>query len=156
MKSVYIETTIPSYLAAWPSRDLIQAARQQLTHDWWNSHRADYELLTSQLVVDEAAGGDADAAGRRLDILEGLPLLDFTSEVEALAFEIMASGLLPDRASDDSLHIAVATIHQIDFLLTWNCKHIANAFIMKELRMLVSSGGYELPTIATPEELLEV
>jgi hypothetical protein len=107
------------------------------------------------LVLDEAGGGELDAAERRLAILDGMPLLDLTRDVEDVAIEIMASGLLPQRAADDSLHIAVATVHQMDFLLTWNCKHIANAVIMKELRQLVGQQGYELPTIATPEELLE-
>ena len=153
-KRVYIETTIPSYLAAWPSRDIIQAARQQLTHDWWDNARLNYDLCASQTVLDEAAAGDGDAAERRLVLIEDLPLLDLTDSVNDVAKKIMESGLLPLRAARDAIHIAVSAVHGIDLLLTWNCKHIANAAIMKELTAVVAGCGYELPVICTPEELL--
>ena len=153
-KRVYIETTIPSYLAAWPSRDIIQAARQQLTHDWWNNQRSYYDLCISQTVLDEAAAGDVDAAERRLASIANLPLLDLTSSVNDVAKKIMESGLLPLRAARDAIHIDVSSVHGVEFLLTWNCKHIANAAIMKELRTIVANCGYEIPLICTPEELL--
>ncbi|VFN06746.1 MAG: hypothetical protein BECKG1743D_GA0114223_112972 [Candidatus Kentron sp. G] len=92
-KSVYIETTISSYLAAWPSRDLLQAARQQITHDWWQREREKYNLCVSQIVLDEAVAGDPDAARRRFVLLERLPLLDLTDEVDHVAQAIMDSGL---------------------------------------------------------------
>lgn len=126
-KRVYVETTIPSYLAAWPSRDLIQAARQQITHDWWNHGRSNYELCISEIVVDEAAAGDANAARRRLAFLRDLPMLDLTADVADVAKGIMGSGLLPQRAARDAVHIAVSSVHNIEILLTWNCRHIANA-----------------------------
>ena len=151
---VYIETTIPSYLAAWPSRDLIQAARQQLTHEWWDTRRFDYDLCISQTVLEEAIAGDFDAAARRLELIEDLPLLDLTSDVNVLAMAIMGSGLLPLRAARDAVHISVAAVHGVDFLLTWNCKHIANAVTIKEIAEIVADCGYELPIICTPEELL--
>jgi hypothetical protein len=153
-KRVYIETTIPSYLAAWPSRDLLEAARQQITHDWWNIQRQNYDLCISQTVIDEASAGDADAAKRRLPYLQDLPLLDLTNEVNDVSKAIMASGLLPQKATRDAVHIAVSSVHSTDILLTWNCRHIANAAIMKELREIVERCGYELPVLCTPEELL--
>lgn len=153
-KRIYIETTIPSYLAAWPSRDLLQAARQQLTHQWWNNERKKYDLCISQTVLDESAAGDADAARRRLPVLQGLSLLDLTEAVNDVAKSIMDSGLVPKRATRDAVHIAVSSVHSIDILLTWNCRHIANAAIMKELGEIVARCGYELPILCTPEELL--
>ena len=153
-KRVYIETTIPSYLAARPSRDLLQTARQQLTYTWWNNMRQNYELCISEIVLDEVASGDADAAQRRLPFLHNLPLLDLTEAVSDVAKAIMGSGLLPQEAARDAIHIAVTSVHGIDILLTWNCRHIANAAIMKEFRTIVAGCGYELPILCTPEELL--
>jgi predicted nucleic acid-binding protein len=153
-KRVYIETTIPSYLAAWPSRDLVQAARQQITHEWWNNERKNFDLCISQTVLDEAAAGDADAANRRLVFLQDLPLLDLIEAVSLVAKAIMGSGLLPERATRDAVHIAVSSVHHIDILLTWNCQHIANAAIMRELGEIVAQCGCEMPILCTPEELL--
>ncbi len=152
-KHVYIETTIPSYLAARPSRDLLQAARQQLSHDWWNNERQHYELCISELVLDEAAAGDLEAAARRLTFLQELPLLDLTNAVNVVAKAIMTSGLLPERATRDAVPIAVSSVHRTDILLTWNCRHIANAAIMKELGQIVANCGHDIPIICTPEEL---
>lgn len=154
IKRVYIETTIPSYLAARPSRDLLQAARQQITHTWWSNERQKYDLCVSEIVLDEVISGDADAAQRRLALLHDLPLLDMTEAVNHIAKAIMSSNLLPAEATRDAIHIAVSSVHGIDILLTWNCKHIANATIMKELRTVVANCGYELPILCTPEELL--
>jgi len=154
VQRVYIETTIPSYLAAWPSRDLRQAARQQITHDWWIHHRQKYELCISQTVIEEAEAGDPEAAARRTPFLQDLPLLDLTEAVNDVAKAILNSGLIPVRAARDAVHIAVSSVHEIDILLTWNCRHIANAAIMKELAAVVADCGYELPILCTPEELL--
>ena len=153
-KRVYIETTIPSYLAAWPSRDLVQAARQQITHEWWNNQRQNFDLCISQIVLAEAAAGDADAANRRLALLQDLPLLDLTEAVNVVAKAIMSSRLLPEKAARDAVHIAVSSVHRIDILLTWNCQHIANAAIMRELGEIVARCGFEMPILCTPEELL--
>jgi hypothetical protein len=153
-KRVYIETTIPSYLAAWPSRDLLQAARQQITHDWWNNKRHHFVLCTSQVAIEEATGGDPDAAKRRLPFLQNLTVLEVTDAVKIVAGAIMRSGILPAKATRDALHIAVSSVHGVNILLTWNCQHIANAAIMKELGSIVSECGYEMPVLCTPEELL--
>ena len=110
-RRVYIETTIPSYLTARPSRDIVQAARQQLTREWWDVERRNYDLCISQIVLDEAAAGDAEAAQRRLAVIDTLPLLDLTFEVDGLAETIMQSGLLPASASRDAVHIAVTAVH---------------------------------------------
>jgi hypothetical protein len=151
---IYIETTIPSYLTARPSRDIIQAARQQLTYTWWESERYNYDLCISQMVLDEAAAGDAEAARRRLAVIADLPLLDLTGAVETLAENIMQANLLPASASRDAVHIAVTAVHQVTFLLTWNCRHIANAVLFRELRRIIEDAGYDMPVICTPEELI--
>ena len=153
-RRVYIETTIPSYLTARPSRDIVQAARQQLTREWWDVERRNYDLCISQIVLDEAAAGDAEAAQRRMAVIDTLPLLDLTFEVDGLAGTIMQSGLLPASASRDAVHIAVTAVHQVHFLLTWNCRHIANATISRDLQHIIMSAGYDVPVICTPEELL--
>jgi len=153
-KRIYIETTIPSYLTAWPSRDIVQMARQQLTRDWWNSQRHNYDLCISQIVLDEAEAGDEDAAQRRMAVIADFPLLDLTLNVDELAEKIMESGLLPQAAARDAIHIAVACIHNVDFLLTWNCRHIANAIILRDLQHIIVDAGYEMPVICTPEELI--
>jgi len=153
-RRIYIETTIPSYLTARPSRDIVQAARQQLTREWWDVERRNYDLCISQIVLDEAAAGDAEAAQRRMAVIDTLPLLDLTFEVDGLAETIMQSGLLPVSASRDAVHIAVTAVHQVHFLLTWNCRHIANATIFRDLQHVIMSAGYDVPVICTPEELL--
>ena len=153
-RRIYIETTIPSYLTARPSRDIVQAARQQLTREWWDVERRNYDLCISQIVLDEAAAGDAEAAQRRMAVIDTLPLLDLTFEVDGLAETIMQSRLLPASASRDAVHIAVTAIHQVHFLLTWNFRHIANATIFRDLQHIIMSAGYDMPVICTPEELL--
>lgn len=141
---VYIETTIPSYLTAWPSRDLIRAAQQQLTREWW-ARRDEYDLYTSQLVAEECQAGDALAAVDRLAALAGLPLLDQTPAVLSLAKSFVRGVPLPRRAQTDALHVATAAAHGMQYLLTWNCKHIANA--------TWRAAGFEPPLICTPQEL---
>ncbi len=153
-RRIYIATTIPSYLTARPSRDIVQAARQQLTREWWDVERRNYDLCISQIVLDEAAAGDVEAAQRRMAVIDTLPLLDLTFEVDGLAETIMQSGLLPVSASRDAVHIAVTAVHQVHFLLTWNCRHIANATIFRDLQHIIMSAGYDMPVICTPEELL--
>jgi len=132
----------------------VQAARQQLTREWWDVERRNYDLCISQMVLDEAAAGDAEAAQRRMAVIDTLPLLDLTFEVDGLAETIMQSGLLPASASRDAVHIAVTAVHQVHFLLTWNCRHIANAAIFRDLQHIIMSAGYDVPVICTPEELL--
>jgi predicted nucleic acid-binding protein len=152
---LYVETTIPSYLTSRPSRDLIIAGHQQITREWWEKRRGAFQLYISQLVVDEASAGDPGAARERLKVIQDLPLLDITPEVEVLASGILASGIIPQKAATDAAHIAVAAVHGLDFLVTWNCVHIANALIAKAVAKICGQHGCECPGICTPEELLE-
>ncbi len=119
MECVYVETTFVSYLTARPSRDLIVAGHQQVTHDWWDTRLGDYELCVSQLVLREAADGDPQAAQERLDVLATMTMLEIKEKAVELAEELVQSGALPARAGNDALHIAVAAIHRIPYLLTW-------------------------------------
>lgn len=150
---VYIETSVVSYLTAWPSRELVMAANQQVTRDWWQ-RRGRFELVTSQLVVDEASRGDSVAAEQRLDVLRNLDVLRITTESGQLARTLIESYSLPQSALDDALHIAVAAIHGIDYLLTWNCKHIANAELAERIRSTAESYGCGCPKICVPSELM--
>jgi len=152
---IYIESTIPSYVVARPARDLLQAARQQITKDWWDLKRDRHELFVSQVVLDEIAFGEAIMAQLRLEILQAIPLLQVTDEVKELARKVLTSRLLPATAQPDATHIALASAHQMDIPLSWNCRHIANAAIQARLRRLVEAAGYSLPVICTPEELME-
>ncbi len=125
--SVYVETSIIGYLTSRPSRDIVVAAQQQLTHEWWDFRRADFDLYTSQLVLQEAGSGNASEAVRRVEALGGLPLLDPEGEPAVLAQSLVKFGPLPVKATADALHMAIATVYRMDYLLAWNCKHIANA-----------------------------
>jgi hypothetical protein len=151
---VYIESTIPSYLTGRVARDLQQAAHQQLTHDWWNEKRHHHTLFTSQLVLDEISEGDPDLAAKRLAIVRSLPLLRIVDPVRDLTKAILKSGVLPPNASEDASHIALSTVHKMDILLSWNCRHIANAFIQSRLRLIAARMSHDLPTICTPAGLM--
>jgi len=151
---VYLETTIPSYLTAWPSRDLVRVAHQQITRDWWDRRRAEFELYISQVVLRECQAGDATAAAERLKILQDLPLLEQTEEATRLAQALVDRVPLPERAAVDALHVAIAAVHGVDYLLTWNCTHIANATLRDPIESVCRENGYEPPAICTPDELL--
>ena len=151
---VYLETTIPSYLTAWPSRDLVRAAHQQVTRDWWDKRRTEFELYISQVVLRECQAGDATAAAERLRVLQDLPSLEQTGEATALARALVAGVPLPERAVVDALHVAIATVHGMDYLLTWNCTHIANATLREPIASVCRASGYEPPAICTPDELV--
>jgi len=153
---VYIETTVVSYLTARPSRDLIVAGHQQLTHDWWDTRRGDYELCVSQLVLQEAGDGDAQAAKERLEVLAAMTLLAINEEAVDLAEDLVQAGALPTKAENDALHIAVAAVHRIPYLLTWNCRHMANATMRTQIEAVCASKGFKAPIICTPEEVMEV
>ena len=152
---VYLETTIPSYLMARPSRDLITAAHQEITREWWETRRHDFDLFISQMVIDEASAGDQEAAARRLEILAALPLLDPGDEAAGLAQALIEHVPLPESAAADALHIAIAVVNGMDFLLTWNYTHIANAALRSRIEAVCHRQGFEAPIICTPEELLE-
>lgn len=151
---VYVETTIVSYLTARPSRDLIMAAHQQITQEWWETRRANFDLYASQFVIQESSAGDAAMAQKRLDALDGIALLAVSKEALNLARLLVEKGPLPEKAEVDALHISVAASHGMDYLLTWNCKHIANAEMQTGIGKLCRAAGFEPPVICTPEELL--
>jgi predicted nucleic acid-binding protein len=153
-ESVYIETSILGYLTARATKNLIIAANIEVTRDWWESRKNDFTLYISQVVLDEVAQGDAEIAVQRLELIQNLPLLELNENVSKLAAQFLQKSNLPLRASDDTTHIAAATVYGLDYLLTWNCKHIANAQIQKKLSQISAEFGYELPTICTPYELL--
>jgi hypothetical protein len=153
--TVYLETSIIGYLTSRPSRDLVTAANQQLTSDWWHQHRHRFELYISHFVVAECTAGDQSAAQDRLAVLAGVVQLDVNEDVAILAAELMSGVPLPDKAEVDALHISVATVNGVDFLLTWNCTHIANAAIRHRIESICRSLGFEPPTICTPQELLD-
>jgi len=156
MKTVYLEMSIVSYLTALPARDVVAAARQRLTIEWWDTQRASFDLVVSALVLEEASRGDSQAASRRLQILRELPRLDATPDVIAFAKRIVSGGALPRSAADDALHIALAVVYETDYLLTWNCRHIDNAQNKPLIRRLCDTAGYAFPEICTPEELMGV
>ncbi len=156
MKSkVYIETSIPSYLTAWRSRDLITAGNQEATKEWWE-RRFDFDLYISTFVLEEAGAGDPKAFEMRLAILTGIPEIDIDEQVETIAERLLSDASLPSKAYLDALHIATATVGGMDYLLTWNCKHIANPAFRWKIEAVISSFSYEPPVICTPLELLEV
>ena len=152
---VYLETTIVSYLTALPSRDLITAAHQQITQQWWNTQRTRFDLFVAPPVMQEARVGDPEAAARRLAALHGIPLLALSEEATGLAQALIAPGPLPVNAVVDALHIAIAAVNGVHYLLTWNCTHIANAEIRSDIEDVCRAHGYEPPVLCTPEELLE-
>jgi hypothetical protein len=151
---VYLETTIPSYLTSRPSRDLLVAAHQQLTNDWWQDHRHRFSLYVSPRVLAEAGSGDPVAAARRLTALQGVAVLNLTDEARELAQRFLDSPFIPANAFEDALHVAIATVHGMDYLLTWNCRHIANAEIVRGIAGVAAGRGCQLPVICTPEQLM--
>lgn len=153
-RSIYIETSIVSYLTALPSRDLLAAAWQKATAEWWESQRSRFDLYTSIVVIDEAARGHAIAAARRLDALSGIPLLAVNEAVRTLSKALLHEGALPLKALDDSLHIALSAVHGIDYLLTWNFRHIDNAEMKPIIRSVCIINGHTCPEICTPQELM--
>ncbi|EDN71364.1 conserved hypothetical protein [Beggiatoa sp. PS] len=152
--TVYVETSVISYLTAKSSRDIIASAKQQITQTWWNDIRHQFDIYISRLVLEEATQGNQEAADRRLEIIHRLPQVDITDNAIALAKLIMQNNCLPKKAENDALHIAIATIQKMGYLLTWNCKHIANATIQKEISKVVLAKGYELPILCTPDTLM--
>lgn len=152
-RTVYLETTIIGYAASRPTRDLVVSARQQLTRDWLAGAGQGYQLFVSQPVIREASAGDDEAARERLGLLEGIPLLAVTDEAGELAAKLVDEGALPRKAAEDALHIALAAVHGVEFLLTWNVRHIANATMRQAIERVCREAGYEPPVICTPEEL---
>lgn len=152
MPKIYLETSFISYLVARPNRDLIVAARQQLTLEWWDKERANHELYASEVVLREARQGDPNEIAKRMAVLTDLQLLDVPEAAENLAVLLVKRHALPAKAAADALHIAVAAVHGMDYLLTWNCKHIANLTLRGAIEQTCRAAGYEPPAIGTPEE----
>jgi hypothetical protein len=153
-ETVYLETSILGYLTARPSRDIVVAANIEVTREWWETRRNTFQLYTSQAVVKETSQGDSEIASQRLEIIRDLPLLDLNQSVLDLAEQLLERSSLPAKADVDAVHIATGTVHGMDYLLTWNCKHIANAQIQRKLAEISLDLGYELPILCTPYELL--
>lgn len=151
---LYLETTVPSYLTSWPSREPILAAHQQITNEWWQLRRVAFDLYISALVLNEAGAGDISAAQRRVAILAPLPLLAVDDRSMMLAMRLLKDCQLPAKAAVDAAHVAVATVHGMDFFLTWNCAHLANAEFVPKVRNVCEAAGYACPAICTPEELM--
>ena len=149
---IYIETSIVSYLTARDSSSLLGAARQLLTRRWWES-RDTYDVFISDVVLRECRAGDSSAAMLRLESLKGIDSLSVTPSVVEVAESLLEKKIIPEKAAEDALHIAVATVHNMDFLLTWNCKHIANPIIQAGIAEHLNKRGLLLPFICTPEEL---
>lgn len=153
---VYVDTTVVSYLTARPSRDIVTLAHQQITQEWWLSAASRFDLVASDLVFEEAGRGDPSAARARLAALEGLEVIDATTESEALTEELLASAALPHAAGADAAHVAAAVTNGVDYLVTWNLRHMANAPVRLALERACRRAGYRQTTICTPEELLEI
>ena len=152
---VYIETTVISYLTAQPARDVVIAGHQQSTRDWWRNATNRFELVASQLVLTEASAGDPEAARARLAALDSLTLLDATEEALELAQQLVNAGAVPAQAAEDAAHIAIAVVNGIEYLVTWNYRHIANATIRSQIETVCRNAGFEPAIICTPEELME-
>jgi hypothetical protein len=152
--TVYIETSVVSYLTSRPSRDLVLAAHQQLTREWWEK-RSRFDLFISELVLQEMRLGDPEAAARRLEVVQGIDVVAQSDEATELARNFIQQGPIPEKALADALHISLAVLSGIGYLLTWNCTHIANATIRGRIEKICRNAGYDPPIICTPEELME-
>jgi predicted nucleic acid-binding protein len=155
METVYIETTIVSYLVARPSRDLVLSAHQQTTREWWESERQRYRCVTSEEVLREASRGEAEMVLARLNKLAGMALIPMDDAIERLATSFLATKALPASMRSDAVHLATATHGRTDYLLTWNCTHLANAAILRHLESEARRQGWDLPKVCTPLELIE-
>ena len=154
-QKVYIETSIISYLTAGLSNDLRVAANQNVTIEWWDTRRFDFEPFVSELVIAEARLGDSKLAQKRMDVISVLPILDVTEKVRELAKKLVSEGPIPDTAEMDAYHIAVAAVNGMEYLLTWNYTHIANAVMRPRIEEICRLQGFEPPVICTPQELME-
>ena len=152
---VYVETSVFSYLTARPTRDVVAAARQTLTREWWADAADRYELLVSQLVRSEAASGDVEAAESRLQVIDGLASIEVSDAAEALAQALVGGGAVPQVAESDAVHVALAVVAEVDYLLTWNFRHIANAHLQSKIETVCEANGYNPVTICTPETLTD-
>jgi len=151
----YIETSVISYLTARQSRDVVAAAYQEVTREWWRVASGRFDFVVSELVATESAAGDPDAARTRLEVLESVTLLNITANAEVLTQLLLDQGAVPRQAAADAVHIAIAVTNGVDYLVTWNFKHIANATMRSRIERVCWQAGYEPPVICTPNELME-
>jgi hypothetical protein len=156
MKKTYIETTIPGYLVSKPARDIIILCHQEITKEWWENYRQDYELYISPIVIEEINNGDPNYSKKRIDLIQEIPALDYDNQIENLAQHYMEYFNFNEKILRDVYHISYAVFYEMDFLLTWNCKHLANAHIRAQLSRINLKLGYNTPDICTPEELFQV
>jgi len=153
---LYLESTIPSYLVARPGQAVVVAAQQLITHQWWAKRLKDFDVFISQVVLEEISAGDRGMARQRIELVKSFQELRLTDEVDALAKALLRRGLLPLNAARDAAHIAVATVHGMHFLLTWNCRHIANAELLSKVETVCERLGYKCPVVCTPAELMGI
>ena len=153
-ESIYLETTIISYYSSRPNRDIVIAGHQQITKDFIDKSALQYDIFVSELVIEECKSGDKEAAILRLELLKTFNLLELNNAALSLAKSLISGKIVPNQYAEDALHIALATMHGMDYLVTWNCKHIANAHIRNKLEKAIRNHGYVLPVICTPEELM--
>jgi len=153
--SIYLETSVVSFLTNRLSSDLVVAGHQRSTRVWWEEYRQNYGLYVSPIVLREAGQGDAEASKRRLDAIRGIPSLELTEAVFELAAQFLNQGILPEKAKEDALHLAISTVHGIRFLLSWNYRHIANPLTREALTRMSVERSFIPPTICNPHDLLE-
>lgn len=156
LPKVYVETSVVSYLTAWPSTDVRVLAKQAATKEWWATCRSRFELFASDLVLSEAGEGDAEAAEERLDLLLTVTLLAVTPAVENLIVRLLLAKAVPSTGPDDAAHIAIAAVHEMDYLATWNFRHINNVSKRDHIGRVCVEAGFKAPIICTPEELKEI
>lgn len=152
--TLYLETTIPSYLLAEPSRDVISLARQDITRRWWKRDHSRYAVFVSEVVIQETGRGDIKEARKRIEFLRPFPVLDATPEVRALIKLYIDNGIVPPGNVEDAAHLAFSSVHETEYLCTWNFRHLANALALRRLRKLNEEKGFFVPQVCTPEELL--
>jgi predicted nucleic acid-binding protein len=155
-ESIYLETTVVSYYTSKPSRDIVALAHQEITRQWWPIAIRRYDIFISEVVTEEARFGDPEAAKRRLEELKDFPHLELNDKVEEMAQIYMERLNIPEKSFRDAAHLAIACVHNIDYLVTWNCAHLANGEVIKKLMKINESLGIHTPIICTPEELMEV
>lgn len=155
MPRAYIESSVPSFYVARPSRQIALLAKQQATRDWWEAGCSGLELVTSLETLDEISRGESEKAKERMDLIADLPVLEVNDHVADIADDLLQSGIVPNKAASDAIHIAIASVHRVEFLVTWNFKHIANPFLRERMRSLITKSGFQMPTMCSPEELLD-
>ena len=155
MKTVYIESSVISYYTARRSRELIVAAHQEITLDWWENALPSFEPFISQIVFDEISRGDSESARKRLNAVESFKLIEMTQETAMLAKLYYNALHIPEKAINDAFHLALAVYHGMDYMVTWNCTHIAAGRVINIIQNINSEEGYQTPIICTPEELME-